>query len=99
MPHDPKNYRIMSEPFQDNTAANAAIDAFAADLKAIRDKHRIADVYCIIAVNVEDHQTFARLHHGDQLKVQVLAAYGFGLEQAEHAALIGRVMADAKKGR
>jgi hypothetical protein len=53
---DPKKYREMCEPHKDAEAAQAALEAFGAELYELRCKHRIADVFWVGEVRalVED---------------------------------------------
>lgn len=98
---DAKLYRAMSEPFPDVEAANAALGAFFEELYELRRKHRIADVLAVVQFSVvEDERESARIIHlqiGDQLRAAAMAAFAFGACEAEHEALIGEIVAGAKR--
>lgn len=50
--HDPKTYHAMSRPHADTEAAQQAIDAFIAETREVRVKHRVADVLMVVMVDV-----------------------------------------------
>ena len=50
--NDRKLFREMSLPFESGEKANEAIAAFFADLAALREKHKLTNVYCIITRSV-----------------------------------------------
>lgn len=52
--HDPVLYARMSEPHPTFEAGGVAIDAFFADVRAAREKHRVRDVHVVAAVAVEN---------------------------------------------
>lgn len=102
MPNDPSNYRKIREPFATSAEADAAVDAFQAGLKKLRDECRIAEVFCIVEApyltdDGSETSAMARLHHGDQLKAVILASYGYGIETAAHDSLVEKVLATARK--
>jgi hypothetical protein len=51
---DPALYRRLSEPFATAEELDAASTAFAAEIRALREKHRIPDVVYVMAANVKD---------------------------------------------
>lgn len=47
---DPAHYRKLCEPFASTEAAGEAVDAFFKEVRALRDKHKIPDVYVMLEV-------------------------------------------------
>lgn len=92
---NPARYRELSQPFDSAAAAEAACDAFLADVEAARVKHRIADASVIAMVPYVSDQDEASLigsaHFGDSLKRHVLAAYLLGAAEVEHREMIARL--------
>jgi hypothetical protein len=82
---DPDLYRTLSDPFESQGKANAACEAFYADLRALREKHRLRDVYVILEFTVRDEKgqadSIITMHCGDVLRSKFLTAYAFGSEQ------------------
>jgi len=76
--NDPENYRRCAEPFPTTEAANEALTAFFAEVKAARDKHRIADVVvlCEIShtVDGEEVRGGALSSHGDSARILPMLA-------------------------
>lgn len=58
---DPEKYKAMSEPFLSHGEASAAIEAFMNDLRALREKHRIAEMVGAVAVWTVDEESGKRL--------------------------------------
>lgn len=103
---NPKLYRELCKPFATHAEAQAAVEAFEADLAAIRTKHRIPDVYCVIQFGRldeegEEVQSLLTLHYGDSLKAVQLTAYAYGMERANHEEMMGRILKNTRpdKGR
>lgn len=100
----PKLFRELSEPFPTMDALTAALDAFTKDLGEIREKHRIANVYCVLAFSViengEETESMSSVSFGDSLRRQPMAAWAYGREQADHEALMRHIVAEAlRRGR
>lgn len=99
--NDPAHYRRMSEPFHDAVSANDALAAFFEDVKAARDRHRIADVVVLCEVSYsldgDEVRGSARCTHGDSASVLPMLAREFGAEQAAHQERIAKIMATARK--
>ena len=100
--NDPANYRELSAPFTSIGVANAALKAFFDDVRAARQKHRIADVLTVVSVNVayDSGEGTAMSHstNGDVLKAQALAAYAYGVEQSESRERMARLVAGKGMG-
>lgn len=93
---DPKLYRELSVPFPDMEAADKALDAFADDLSAIRKKHKISDIMCVIQVNAsqgdDDGVLTFTVSFGDPLRKAAMLAQALGKEQAEFANRIAKLL-------
>lgn len=81
--NDPANYRKMSEPFIGSDAAKTAVLEFSKELRELRQKHRIADVLCVCAVNIqyEDGEEGIQMvtqHHGLGALAEGMAAFALG---------------------
>jgi len=88
----------MSEPFDTIEQADAAMDAFAADVRALRVKHRLADVYVVMMVPHRgdagrEGQVISRFSMGDTLKSEAMVAWALGREQAAHREFVERLLA------
>jgi hypothetical protein len=84
---NPQLYRELSVPFANTDLASDAIKAFIADVKAAREKHRIADVISVIYVNAlsdtgDEGILKATSSFGDPLKKPIMLARALGEEQA-----------------
>ena len=95
--NDPATYRRLSEPFASVDEAEKAWMAFAAELRELRAKHRIADLLAVagisfIAADGEESWLPIVLHNGDEMKAETLAAYAFGAEQANRQERIARAL-------
>ena len=85
---NPKLFREMSEPFNGAEEANVAVQAFCDDVKAAREKHRIANVVVGLSVNViyengEEGIGGSSMNMGDLMQAQLIAATLLGQYQAE----------------
>lgn len=102
MKNDPKHYREMSMPFESVEAGNAALAAFFEDVKAARDKHRIADVavLCEIshALDGDEVRGYASSHYGDSARQIMMLARAYGAEQQRHEEALALTIAHARKG-
>lgn len=91
---NPKLFRELSQPIENADAADAALKAFYEELSALREKHRIRDVYVILAGSYfssdgEEHEFLTSGCYGDSMKSYGMVAWAFGREQAEYDELIG----------
>lgn len=99
---DPGTYRAMSVPFESADEANAAIQAFFADLREIRTKHRMRDIHvvgitCVKYADGNEGDAMWSLQIGDSSKAESMLAYALGREQAEHREHIAKLLAGKKK--
>lgn len=88
MRKDPKLYRELSVPFESAAAAEAAWEAFEAELYELRKKHRIRDLAYVAQIPVafegEDEGNCIIVgHYGDGMQKAPLFAYAAGCSQAE----------------
>lgn len=102
MKNDPTLYRKLNIPFASIEEANAATEGFADDLRAIREKWKIPDVYCVARIIATDEEgnegdSFIRLHNGSTFYALPMVAYAYGLEQAEAESNIHRLVRSAVK--
>ena len=51
---DPEKYREMSEPYETAETASESLSAFLDDVRALREKHRIAEIVVGAAVYFKD---------------------------------------------
>ncbi len=102
---DPSNYLALCAPFANADEANAALTAFYEDVRAARNKHRIADVLVVTSTNVnyKDAPGFGVAicfsHNGDSMKAEGMAAYAYGQSQAEHREAMNLLLAGKKGAR
>lgn len=98
---NPKLYRELSEPFASPEAANDAINAFLEDLGAIREKHRILNVLCVVSGTMiergEETEYMTSLSYGDSLRRPLMAAWAYGSEKSDADTIMRRIIADAGK--
>lgn len=95
--HDPKMYRECSEPFESTTEGEAAIDAFFEDLYALRAKHKIANVLCVlqdsfVTEDGDEAPFYVKQMCGDSTRAEGMAAWVFGHEQAERKRAVADLM-------
>ena len=91
---NPKLYRELSVPFENPDAANQALEAFVAEFRALREKHRICDIVAVLQVNAlnsdgEEGVMTAVVKQGDPLRAVVMLAQALGQEQRALGTLIG----------
>jgi hypothetical protein len=98
---NPELFRRMSEPYDTADAANAALEAFYADVKAAREKHRIAQVYVIAETNVKyesfESPAMSTASFGSGEHSLAMVAWAFGREQEQHEELIAAMRAAGRK--
>lgn len=95
--NDPSLYRRMSEPFPDMKTTQAALDAFAEEVRVSREKHKIPDVVLItqfswIGANGEECAAMAYGNNGNPQNNEAMLAHALGLCQAERQELIGQLL-------
>lgn len=94
----------MSQPFPSTQACDEAVKAFNTELRALREKYKLPEVYVILYVNFLDAQGdegrgLLGLHHGDVAEAEVMTAWAFGTEQARRQERIGRFLSMSMKDR
>lgn len=98
----PALYRKLSEPFASSEAVNEAFVAFIEELRALREKHKLADVHVIVSGNMlardgEEIPYIVTGHQGDTHKIEAMCAYSQGLAAADRQQETGRLMSQAIK--
>jgi hypothetical protein len=91
--NDPDLYRELAVPFGDVEDANVALEDFYEELREIRAKYKIADVYVVVAVRaiLEDGtegEFMSNSMNGNSLKALPMVAWAFGKEKADFSARI-----------
>lgn len=80
------NYSKLALAVEPNVA-NDRLNTFFKDLKALREKHGIPDVHCIVQQNVlneaGESPGLASIHLGDQRNALVMTSYAMGHAQGE----------------
>jgi hypothetical protein len=99
---DPGGYRELSKPFETFTAANEAINAFFKDVRELRKKHKLPDVYIILkgtayredAADDEESEGdwIISQHHGSSLNCEAMCAWAYGQEAAKRQEAISKQM-------
>lgn len=100
---DPETYRRMSEPLPSVEEANKAVEAFFADLRALREKHHIRDVLAVVQVvhrsekgEVEGCTT---LRIGSQAEALHMAAMAYGMMRSEVEQALDLATQPRRRGR
>lgn len=95
----PANYRKLCEPIS-QADAEKNTTAFFEEFYELRNKHGIADAYCIvkIPVKVEDveGEIVLSMHCGNELSRESMAAWAFGYEQSQRQIRIAELLAQSK---
>lgn len=91
-----ERYAQCVKPFGGDDAANAACEAFFADVSAAREKHGIADVEIIVQDSYvhegEAAMFISSAHFGDVLKRESMLAYAFGRAKRSHELAIAKLL-------
>jgi hypothetical protein len=100
---NPELFRKMAEPFPSAEAADAAFQAFAEELGALREKHKVTNVQFVMHASYRtpeggELQLMNMGHYGDSLTAEPMAAYAFGYEQGRREQMVAQFQA-AGKGR
>ncbi len=95
---NPGGYRALSEPFENFAAANEAINDFFKDVRDLRAKHRLADVYIILRGSAlgedgDEGDWIISQHHGSSLNCESMTAWAFGQEATRRQESIAKVVA------
>lgn len=84
---DPALYRKMAEPFDSETTVRAAFDAFADEVRTLREKYRLRDVVVIVSVAVrqgeEEHDLILQTSNGASDNVLPMLAASYASERDE----------------
>jgi len=93
---DPALYRRMSEPLASPEEANKAVEAFFADLRALREKHHIRDVLCVVQLAYEQEGVETVGHCttmiGSVTEALHMAAVTYGGLRADHNAAMDKAV-------
>lgn len=97
--HDPATYRRLAEPFKSKDEALVALEAFHAEVRALREKHHIRDVSLVWGFSCMtpegEIEMAGQAHIGDVNREVGMLAWALG--RAEEA--WGAMMSAARKGR
>lgn len=105
---NPELFARMDAPFTASAEAEQAVHAFLTDLEALREKHRIANVYTIVEVRALDEggdalAWFSRHFRGDSRNLLPMVARAYGAEREVHEELLARTVRagrqQARRGR
>lgn len=95
--NDPNLYAEMSRPFATADEANAAFRAFLVGVRALRIKHRIADVVTVVSASVEGEGTRINWgQNGDATLASLMLSFALGASEADDRA---RLDAMRRKGQ
>lgn len=98
---NPAQYRDLCQPCASLDAADAAWEAFFAEVYELRCKHRIPDVHMVVRqwvrVGEEEGVVVAHGHYGDPLQGEVMLAQALGDETARRAEVTARVAGGKKR--
>ena len=94
---DPSLYRKMCEPHESRDALNERFDAFYADLRRIREIHRMRDVLVVISGSAltdsgEEGEFITQANCGDPMKMEQLAAYALGSARRDREAMTAEIL-------
>jgi hypothetical protein len=96
---DPENCRKLNEPVAIEHAEKA-LNEFFEEFYDLRNKHGIANAYCIVQMNVladdgSEGEVITSMHAGNELVKESLAAWALGKEQANRQQRIAKLLADS----
>ena len=90
--NDPENYRKMSEPFASPKEAEAALEKFFDLVEKARNECHIADVHCIVRMNVmhgkKEGTGITSGHYGYSVNAASMCAWSLGQEQAKNEEML-----------
>ena len=94
---NPELYRKLSEPFDSLAVANEALNSLMDDMRVLREKHHIPDLYWVVRItakNPDESETGAYSNGGmgNVLEWEAMLAYALGVEQAERQQRIGTLV-------
>lgn len=89
---NPELYEEMNAPYDSPEEAQAALEAFAADVQEARKRHRIGNVaYVACAQDDKEHPWATYGHCGDSRYIVPLLTYALKTERDKYAAPLDRV--------
>lgn len=89
---DPEMYAKVSAR-RSQTEADDALKSFVTELRALREKYRIAEVVCGLQVYLDDGKAgFGMATFGDGMRHELLAARVFGQVSAERKDAVQRAL-------
>jgi hypothetical protein len=85
--NDPGLYRRLSEPFPTVEAGNEAIQGFFRELRELRAKWKLPDVYCVVMGNAvhpngSEGKFIISAHNGSAAEAEAMIAWAMGYEQS-----------------
>lgn len=94
---DEATYRRMREPHESMAAAEEAMRAFYADVRAAREKHKITNGLLVVEFYALDSQgseipLTSRMSMGDSSHMVLLAAWLYGQEKRDYSENIGSLL-------
>lgn len=98
---NPSLFRELSVPVPDAELQTALME-FYKGVGELREKHRIANVYCVVngamlTTEGEESEYMTSFQYGDMLRGQSMVAWAYGYEQAAREETLGEVMRLGKK--
>lgn len=99
--NDPKLYRELNVP---RTAAelDEQCEGFNKELRELRIKYKLPDVYCICRVTVlgedgEEGDVMMRFHNGSGLLAESMTAWAYGYEASQRLEMIAAIAKGKKR--
>jgi hypothetical protein len=97
---NPELYRKLSEPFENLMAANAALNGLMDDMRILREKHHIPDLYWVARITAKSEDggetgAYSNGGMGNVLEWEAMLAYALGVEQTDRQQRIGQLLAEA----
>lgn len=94
--NDPKTFALCAVPHRDKAAGEAAANAFLEELRELRKKHRIKNLYTVIEVDalVDGEAVPFTLSQfcGDSTAALPMVARAYGMERERHETLIAKLI-------
>lgn len=100
--HQPDLFRRMAEPHESHDQCCDALNAFHADLRVLREKHKMANLFVVVGDSYRDDDgepvdIVVTMTCGDMNRMEMLAAYGFGKMQADREATVARALSNSRR--
>lgn len=100
--NNPSRYRRMNQVFESPDTANDAISKFWDGVEKLREELKIADVFVAVEISqfVEGDEVrgSASVYFGDHAHKLTMLARCYGAAQADHQAMLARMIAAARRG-